>query len=871
MESLQPPKLASRIFDWYSGHANVEDLRGDLDENFYRNIKKKSIRKARALYWKQVISLITSYALWKRKRKSNYSETSLYNQLTMLQNYFKVAFRNLIKQKYFAIINIIGLAIGMSVSLLVIAMVTFIFSYEDFQENKDRIYRITSTITEGIETREYAIAPAVLANKLAEESTTIEKVVRINSTFAALVTHANTEIPLKGYFTDPNFLDLFSFPLLEGNPATALHKPNQVLITVTAAKKLFNTESALGKIISIEGIGECEVTGVLADIPKNTHLDFEVLCSYNTLRGVYSRNQQDAWRDFSSEYIYFLAKPNADLTALRAELASIEKEIYTEKDHIKASFQIQALSDITLGLELRNGLGEQWDLVSMITFGTLSLMILLPACFNYSNISIARALKRSKEIGLRKALGSLKQQIFVQFITETVVITLISLFLACFIFVLIRAEFLSMLVASNKLDLSLTPEMLLGFLLFALLAGLAAGTVPALYFSRLNPIQALKSSGSGKTFSVSKVRKGLTVAQFVLSFSFIIGLVVFSKQYRYSLNFDFGFQQANVLDVNLQDVQPSNFDTHFSSLASVKNISYSSSILGLGASQTYAKSQGQSDSTEVFQLFVDEHYLSNLDLTLLAGQNFTNEDRMRERSIIVNEEFLVKHNIATPADALGKVYTVDSLDLQIIGVVKNFHFMSLREPIYSFFFRCNASQFQYANLNIASTDIDATLSGMESTWKKLSPETKFESKFFEQEIAESFDSYKVLLKMVGFLGVLAISISCLGLLGMVVYTTEGKTKEVGIRKVMGASAGSITYLLSKDYIKLMLIAVVIATPITWWFFDKFLSQLQYYRVSIDVFDVLISIVILMTLGLGAIATQTLRTAATNPAETLKYE
>lgn len=871
MEPIQPPKLASRIFDWYSGHANVEDLRGDLDENFYRNIRKKNIRKAKVVYWKQVISLLTSYALWKRKRKATYSETSLSNQLTMLHNYFKVAFRNLIKQKYFATINIIGLAIGMSVSLLIIAMVTFLFSYENFHEHKDRTYRITSIITEGIESREYASAPAILADKLVEESTKIENVVRINSTFDALITQGSSELPLRGYFTDPYFLDLFSFPLLEGNPATALHKPNQVLLTATAAKKLFNTESALGKVISVEGIGECEVTGVLADIPKNTHLDFEVLCSYSTLQNAHTRNQQDAWRNFRSEYIYFLAKPNVDMTALRRELAAIEKEIYAENDPVKASFQIQALTDITLGPELRNGLGAQWDSLSMIIFGTLSLMILLPACFNYSNISIARALKRSKEIGLRKTLGSLKQQIFVQFITETVVITFISLLLACFIFILIRSEFLSMLVASNKLDLSLTPEMLLGFLLFALLTGLAAGTVPALYFSKLNPIQALKSSGSNKTFSVSKVRKGLTVAQFVLSFSFIIGLVVFSKQYRYSLNFDFGFQQANILDVYLQDVTPSNFDTHFSSLASVKNISYSSNIMGLSASQTYAKSQEQPDSTEVFQLFVDEHYLSNLDLTLLAGQNFTSEDRIRERSIIVNEEFLVKHNIATPADALGKVYTVDSLDLQIIGVVKNFHFMSLREPIYSFFFRCNASQFSYANVTIASTDIDATLSGMEKVWKTLSPETKFESNFFEQEIADSFDSYKVLLKMVGFLGVLAISISCLGLLGMVVYTTEGKTKEVGIRKVMGASAASITYLLSKDYLKLMLIAVVIATPITWLFFDKFLSQVQYYRVNIDVFDVLISIAILMTLGLGAIATQTLRTAATNPAETLKYE
>lgn len=871
MEHMHPPKLAAKLFDWYSGHASVEDLRGDLEENFYRNIKKKNIHYAKRTYWKQVLSLITSYALWKRKRKANYSETSLSNQFTMLQNYFKVAFRNLVKQKYFAVINIIGLAIGMSVSLLFISVVSYLSSYEAFHENKDRIYRITSTITEGTNTQPYATAPAVLATKLKEESTTVETVVRINSSFDAVITQANKDIPLRGYYTDPDFFTLFSFPLLEGNLTTLLDKPNQIVLTASAAKKLFADETIVGKSLTVEGIGECIVSGVLADVPKNTHLDFDLLCSYSTLPSAQARSQQDSWTNFYPEYVYFLAKPDADLSTLAIQLSDVEKEMYKANDDVKVSFQIQALEDITMGPELRAGLGAQWDSLSLVIFGTLCLLILLPACFNYSNISIARALKRSKEIGLRKALGSLKQQIFVQFITETVVITIISLLLACFIFLLIRSEFQSMLVAANKLDLSLTLKMLIGFLLFALLAGMVAGMVPALYFSKLNPIQALKSSGSAKTVSVSNVRKGLTVLQFVLSFSFIIGLVVFSKQYRYTLNFDFGFQQANLLDVPLQDVSSQNFDAHFSSLASINNISYSSGLLGLSASETYVKAQGQQDSLQVFQLFVNEHYLDNLGLTLLAGENFTKEENSLERSIIVNEEFLKKHNIATPADALGKVYTVDSLELQIIGVVKNFHFMNLREPIYSFFFRYNPSQFRYANLSIASTDITSTLAGMEGVWQKLSPDTKFEANFFEKEIANSYDSYKILLKIVGFLGILAISISCLGLLGMVVYTTEGKTKEVGIRKVMGASAGSITYLLSKDYLKLMSLAVIIATPLTWLFFDKLLSQLQYYRVAISVWDVAISIVILVSLGLSAIATQTLRTAATNPAETLKYE
>ncbi len=871
MEHLHPPKLAAKLFDWYSGHANVEDLRGDLEENFYRNAKKTNIRYARKTYWKQVLSLITSYALWKRKRKANHSETSLFNQLTMLQNYFKIAFRNLVKQKYFAVINIIGLAIGMSVSLLFIAVISYLTNYESFHENKDQIYRITSTLTEGTNTQQYAIAPAALAVKLKEESATVEKVVRINSSFDAVITHAHKEIPLRGYYTDPDFFALFTFPLLEGNLETLLDKPNQIVLTASAAKKLFAEETIVGKVITIEGIGECVVSGVLADVPKNTHLDFEVLCSYSTLPSAQARSQQDAWTNFYPEYVYFLTKPETDMSALLTQLSGIEKEMYKASDDVRASFQIQALEDITMGPELRAGLGVQWDSLSLVIFGTLCLLILLPACFNYSNISIARALKRSKEIGLRKALGSLKQQIFVQFITETIVITLISLLLACFIFILIRAEFQSMLVAANKLDLSLTPKMLIGFLIFALLAGLVAGMVPALYFSKLNPIQALKSSGSTKTASVSSMRKGLTVLQFVLSFSFIIGLVVFSKQYRYTLNFDFGFQQANLLDVPLQDVSSQNFDAHFSSLASVNNISYSSDILGINAIETYVIAYGQQDSLQVFQMFVNEHYLENLGLTLLAGENFKKEENSLERSIIVNEEFLTKHNIATPADALGKVYTVDSVDLQIIGVVKNFHFMNLREPIYSFFFRYNPSQFQYANLSIASADIASTLVRMEEVWHKLSPDTPFEAIFFEKEIADAYDSYKILLKIVGFLGVLAISISCLGLLGMVVYTTEGKTKEVGIRKVMGASAASITYLLSKEYVKLMSLAVILATPITWLFFDKLLSQLQYYSVSISIWDVAISIVILITLGLSSIATQTLRTAATNPAETLKYE
>jgi len=297
----------------------------------------------------------------------------------------------------------------------------------------------------------------------------------------------------------------------------------------------------------------------------------------------------------------------------------------------------------------------------------------------------------------------------------------------------------------------------------------------------------------------------------------------------------------------------------------------SSGILGLSSSSTWIHPTESVDSTEVNQLFIDEHYLDNVGLKLIAGNNFPDAVWQHEQYIIVNEEFLKANQIARAVDAIGKIYLVDGQELEVIGVTKNFHFASLRLPIQNFFFRMDPSQFTYANMKVSFTDAFASLTAMEETWNKLIGNRKFSARFFDDEINEAYDFYQSLLKIVGFLGLLAISISLLGLLGMVVYTSETKTKEVGIRKVMGASIISITVLLSKDYIKLMLWAAAFAIPVTWFLFDKYLSTMQYYRITINVWDVLISLFALLLLGLATTASQTYKTASTNPAETLKYE
>jgi putative ABC transport system permease protein len=867
MKPTRPPKLARIIFEWYCGHAPIDDLLGDIDEKFYLHLKTHSSSQAKLRYWRDVASLLFSYGIKKRKRDAHIGlySTSHFS-FDMLQNYIKVAVRNLYQHKYFSILNVFGLAIGMSVSLLLISLVGYIKTYDNFQINKKDIYTIVTTRHEGIEELEYASAPIVLAEKLVDLPE-VKNVVRIQSGFSEEVKMPQGNIPLRGYYADPNFLEVFTYEVLNGNAAAALSKPNSIVITESAALKLFNSTDVVGKTLELQRGGLLEISALMKDHPVNSHLKFDLLVSYITLPSS-QKAVSDQWINYRNQYLYVLLHENAPLSKLNGYLAQTSRSAYAQLP-VKVDFATQHIEDITIGPDYRNAIGPKWEMSGMIVFAIIAGLILLPACFNYTNISIARALKRSKEIGLRKTMGGIKNQIFLQFITETVVITLISLVGAVLIFFLIRKEFQTMMVASSSLDLSLTPLTLLIFILFAVGTGLVAGVFPALYFARLNPIEALKAKISGKRSTGMRIRKGLTVFQFALSFCFILSLIVFSRQYNYSLNFDFGFAKENRVNVALQGVKAELVKAEFSKVPSVQSVSLSSALLGLDFSNTWIKNDDK-DSIEVAQLFVDAQYIPNFGLQFLAGQNFPEETWQRERFIIVNEEFLKAYKISNPTEAIGRIYLVEGKDLEVIGVLKNFHFGPLRIPIGKFFFRMDPTRFAYANLKVSSPDAFTMFTQFEQTWKNLSA-LKLEAQFFEEALNEGYSMYSVLLKIVGFLGLLAITISLLGMLGMVVYTSEAKTKEVSIRKVMGASTSSITYLLSKDYFILMLWAIVFSVPLSMLVFDKFLTQIQYYSVRLSVWDILLSSILLLALGIATIASQTFKTANLNPAETLKTE
>ncbi len=869
MSTHQPPKLARKIFEWFCGSANVEDLLGDLDETFYLHLKNRSLFQAKLIYWKHVISLMFSYAIRKRKRDASFGEfASSSISLDMVKSYFKVATRNLLQHKYFSLLNTIGLAIGMSVSLLMISMVSYVSTYDDFHEQKENIYTILSKRIDGIEERDFASAPAALGDKILAEYPGIKEMVRINSSLHTEAKLEKESLPLHGYYADANFFSVFSFEMIQGNPFDALQKPFSLVLTETAAQKIFASTDVIGTLIELEGLGSFSITGVMKDHPKNTHLEFEALASYSTLpTNTSTHNEQ--WLDYKDQYVYVLLPESSSVASLQQQLNKIAAETYAQTP-VKVTFQTQSIKGL-VKLDLYNSIGPQWEASGFWVFGIICLLILLPACFNYTNISIARALKRSKEIGLRKTIGGVKNQIFFQFIVETVVITSISLIGALLIFFVIRSEFQSMMVEASALDLSLTVHAVALFIVLSLVTGFIAGSLPALYFAGLNPIQALKSNPSNKAFAGMRVRRGLTIFQFALSFCFILTLIISSRHYRTLINFDFGFKKENVVNVELQQADPAIFKNEFSRLSVVKSISLSSGSLGLSASNLWIHQPETHDSLEVAQLFVDGNYIHNLDLELLAGKTFPDQTWQREQFIIVNEEFVKNNKLSTAREALGKTFIVDGKELVVLGVLKNFHFAPPQLPIKSFMFRSDPSQFTQAQLNVNVTDVYSSFSAMEKAWKSLSQRHPLKATFYEDDLNNAYIGYQSLIKIAGFLGLLAISISLLGLLGMVVYTSETRIKEVSIRKVLGAGTFGITMMLSREYLKLIMWAIVLSIPVFLFVFDTFFTQIPNYHVTLSVWDLLLSSLALLILGLVTITSQTYKTALTNPADTLKSE
>ncbi len=874
-KSPTPPEWANRFLRWYCRPELVEDLEGDLNEYFDRNVKSKGERHARIIYILDVLKFLRPYTIQK---------PDLFNLLShavMINSYIKISRRSILRNKLFSSINIVGLAISMAVGLLLIGLLSDMNKYDKFHENHDRIYRVTSNYKYlDQEANDFASTSLRAGKSIQELLPNIEEIAILYGGFSGDLKFHEKTVPLSGLWANESFFDVFTFPMISGDPSTALKSPYSIILTEKSAKKLFADADALGKTIICpgdKGDKEFIVTGVIKDVPSFSHMKFDVLASLSTREITEKDNKHEmVWNNIWNAYVYLLLPEGADLHNLQANLNTISANQNQTVKNTTIKLSLQRMTEIVLGEDMNNAIGPVMGSSHVWMIGVLSIIVILSACFNYTNLSIARSLRRSREVGIRKVSGALRSHVVSQFIVEAVMISLCALIFSFALFVLLKPYFLSLNNQYREmLMLDISPEVILYFILLALGVGIAAGFFPAIFFARVNAIQVLKNIPAIRGFGNVTVRKGLIVTQFTISLMFIAATIIGYKHYKQVLSFDLGFDTENVLNIRMFGNNADLLKKALAEMPEVKGLSTSSMVTSLGdywgENLKYSNPQ---DSATVYHNFIDEHYLPLHGHKLLAGRNFSGKgENAAESEVIVNEKVLKRFNIGNqdPSEAVGQIVTADGKKMQIIGVVKDFQYgKSIDKKINEFMFRYS-SKAKYINAKVISSDWPATFAKIEAAWKKIDNVHPLEAKFYDEQIEGSYRDFSSRIKVIGSLSFLAICIASIGLLGMVVFTTETRLKEISIRKVLGASEGSLIYLLSRGFLLLLAIAAIIALPATHFFFAKYVLDEYADGAPIAVNELTAGVIGVMAIALIMIGSHTLKAARSNPAEVLKNE
>ena len=807
----------------------------------------------------------------------------------MLTNYLKTSGRNLMRNKLFSFINIVGLAISMSVGLLLIAFVLDLRSYDRFNAQGDRIYRITNVATfKGEQGGKFASTSIKTGKLIRRKVTGVEEVAILRSDFSQDARVGDNILPIKGFWAEPSVFRIFTFPMLEGNPETALRAPYSIVLTETAAKKLFGNASALGRAIKFDTL-DYQVTGVMKDVPFFSHLNFEALVSLSTAEQL-NRNDKnfEKWTSMFSNAVYLLLPPTADLGSIQSQLDAIAREENLAEENTDIQLELLPLYDIVVGENIRSGsmsgsVGPHVSLVVLWILGGLALIVILSACFNYTNLSVARGMRRFKEIGLRKAIGAGKGQIWQQFLAEAIMISLAALLLSYFLFLVLRPQLISLAPEMQRtVKLVLSPVMVTAFIVFSVAVGAMAGFAPALFFSKTSAIDALKNDRSVKGFTYGTLRRALVVIQYTMTLIFITATAIGYVQYKNILSFDLGFKTENILNIDTQGSKPDALMKELSEIPEVTGLSRSLIITSVGnAWGGYMKYQDSSDSALVMTNSVDAHYLPLHGYQLMAGENFVTRPTTAQgvREVIVNQQFLKRFNIGTgdPGKAIGEEITFSNFQLNghkmtIVGVMKDFHYGkvdNLVGPVA--FMPWTPEDGAVINAKIQSTDMPTTIAKLESTWKKVDRVHPFKAEFYDEAIEEAYSEFSAMIKIIGFLSFLAISIASMGLFGMVVFTTETRLKEIGIRKVLGATSGNLIYLLSRSFLVLLSISALIALPVTYLFFEKIVLTNFPYHTPVQVAELFAGLLAVLLIAFIMIGSQTMKAALANPVESLRSE
>jgi putative ABC transport system permease protein len=797
----------------------------------------------------------------------------------MIKNYLLTAFRNILRHKGFSFINIFGLALSMSVCMLIIVIILDQFKYDDFVTKKDRIYRIESIDNESsYALNKYASTVYPLYQELITNYDLVEDAVLLNNRFEGNGLFNETRISFNGFYATESFFNVLDFELENGPYKNELKEPYSIVLTNEVAKKFFGEEDPIGKFISVDSLGEFEVTGILKKPANKSQFQFDILASNSTIE-VLEKNKKitettNNWEIAWSSYIYILSNENMDLNRIHKALDEISIEKYADNEDVNHSFYLKPFNKIVPGAFIGNEIGLFMPKVFILFFGGLALVIIISAAFNYTSLSMARALLRAKEVGVRKTLGANRRLIIFQFLTEAILVAVFALIFGIILLQFILPGFSGMKMMS-MLDLNPAQDLrvYIWFFIFALLTGFLSGILPAIYISAFSPIKVLKGVSNIKLLSKITLRKILLVTQFVFSMIFIISIILIYRQMNHMVNAKMGFDRDLVYNIRLQNNDFNKVKNYYSQFPEVAKIAGVGHVAGVGTLDgAEVRLQMEDEKMDIHQFEVDENYIDVMGIELIAGQNFPDNLSSETESFIIIDERAVKAlQFETPQNAIGKNIIVgDSSLVEVIGVIKNYTYVAMFLPERPLVLRHLPKNFRVAALRIEAGNSPALISKLESEWEKIDKYNEFRGDFLDEEIKEYYSYFEDVIFTVGFTSILAIVIACLGLLGMATYSTQTRIKEIGIRKVYGAESKNIMYLISKSYIKLFIIAAIIAGPLAYFINNMWLQYVSNHT-PFGFGIIFIGIFVIIGFGMITIASQTLKAANTNPAKSLRYE
>ncbi|MEP1033952.1 ABC transporter permease [Ekhidna sp.] len=876
-QTISPPRWALRFFRWFCDPECAEDIEGDLLERFEKRTNEN--KSAKWLFSLDVMKLFRPGII------RPFTDSQKLNNYGMISNYYKVSMRNILRNKTFSFLNISGLSVGIASCILILIYVNNELSYDTYNSNYENTYRVIHYYGQQGEAPDYATLPtkeyqvwgnAPVAPSMQEYFPEVHKVFRFTSDAPWLfsyngITYSESNI----LFADSTAFEVFDWKVLAGNPETALVRPNTVVLTKALAVKYFGEENPIGKSILMDNQEPYEVTAVV-EIPTNSHFFFNGLISMSTFRN--SRPSIfNAW-GYVDFYTYFTMKPGASIDQLKEKVPAFLEANFPNDFNYHIDFE--PLSEAYLHSDAGRQPGPVGSMGNIYIFTSVAIFILLIACINFMNLSTARSVERAKEVAIRKTIGSQRRSLIYQFLVEAILVTFIASILAT-ILVFFGHSLLELISAKAlPIDWLFTFQNALVAIIGILIIGVVAGSYPAFVLSTFRPITVLK--GSFKTSSRGIwLRKSLVVIQFALSIILLAGATVVSSQLDFLQKYDLGFDSEQVLVIDFGydgEVQRKReyIKQQFLNHGDVEMVSVSRATPGdffpnagtgvadpISGEITY---QGPA----IYE--VDEDFIPTYKMNMVAGRNFSDDFPLDSaNALILNESAARLFGYPNPQDIIGQSFEQWGREGKIVGVVEDFNYVSLHEEVEPLSIRFG-TQFNVSviSLKLKSVDYSKTLSELERIWNNAVPHRPFDTRFADQNFDAQYDADERFGMIFSVFSTLAIFVACLGLFGLTIYSTAQRNKEIGVRKVLGASTSRIITLLSKDFLALFVIALIIAIPLSWYVMNSWLDGFA-YRISLGVEVFVISALVTLVVAFITMSFKTVNAALANPVDSLRDE